>query len=77
MRRIIARAVPLALAAPGNAQRRCRMHAELITCAPSAAVAKMNKYSDVQNQGSDDLLRLYPEVDARLQNSACRSHVSL
>ena len=40
MYRVNARAVPLALAAPGNAQRRCRTHAELVVRAPSAAVVK-------------------------------------
>ena len=43
-RRVIARAVPLALAAPGNAQRRCRMHAEFIVRAPSAAVVRKEEW---------------------------------
>ena len=40
-RRVIARAVPLALAAPGNAQHRCRTHAEFILRAHVAAVVVM------------------------------------
>ena len=40
---LIAHAVPLALAAPGNAQRRCHLHAEFIVRVPSAAAVKKNK----------------------------------
>ena len=48
-RRVIARAVPCALAAPGNAQRRCRMHAEFVVRAPSAAVVKhIETYKNIQ-----------------------------
>ena len=37
---LIARAEPFALAAPGNSQRRCRVHSEFMLRAPFAAVVK-------------------------------------